>query len=168
MSPEKEQRNRGYDRFFTRVLDDRSIKHEVERNLALLSVVQAESLDDRLEAWLSAADLSFARRTLAPPEDGLLVALGPGAGSPNRVWPIGRYVELGRRLTAEGARLLLVGGPGEEAMGDALHQRLGDRAWSMGGDFCGQAPPGCLGLLLVLRQRCGSHALGRGRRYPGC
>lgn len=125
VSDDKQKRNRGYDRYFTLVVDDRSVKHEVERNLALLSVLRVEPSDDKLETWLSEEDEDFASEILASPADELLVALGPAAGSPNRMWPIGRFVELGRRLTDQGARLLVMGGPGEEALGGELRRRLG-------------------------------------------
>ena len=127
VSPEKQRRNRGNDRFFTLVIDDRSVKHEVERNLALLSVLQVEPSNDKLEIWLSEEDEDFASEILASPEDERYVALGPGAGSPNRRWPIGRFVELGRSLTDQGARLVVLGGPGEEALGDELRRRLGSK-----------------------------------------
>jgi len=56
-------------------------------------------------------------RTLIP--DGMTVlAIGPTAAWPNKMWPMDRFAELARRLTAPGApmagaHLLVSGGPGE-------------------------------------------------------
>jgi heptosyltransferase II len=44
------------------------------------------------------------------------VALAPGAVGPSKRWPAGSYAELGRRLSAEGHRVWVVGGPGEQAL----------------------------------------------------
>jgi heptosyltransferase-2 len=127
VSADKERRNRGYDRFFSQVVDDRSVKHEVERNLALLSLLRVEPSNDKLETWVSEEDEDFADEILASLGNEPYVAVGPGAGSPNRRWPIERFVELGRSLTDQGARLVAVGGPGEEALGDELQRRVGGK-----------------------------------------
>jgi heptosyltransferase-2 len=44
------------------------------------------------------------------------IALAPGAVGPAKRWPAGTYAELGRRLTAEGHRVWVVGGPGEQEL----------------------------------------------------
>jgi ADP-heptose:LPS heptosyltransferase len=124
-SADKQAKNRGYDRFFTEVVDDRSVKHEVQRNLDLLSVLGVAPSDDRLEAWLSKEDENFAVEILGSAGAKTLVALGPGAGSARRMWPIERFVETGRWFADRGFRLLIVGGPGEEALGAELHRHLG-------------------------------------------
>lgn len=124
VSADREKRNRGYDDFFTHLVDDRSVKHEVQRNLDLLSALGVRVSDNTLEAWLSDEDADFATESLPSPKEPL-VALGPGAGGPTRVWPVDRFAEVGRWVMARGARLVLVGGPGEEALGDELRRRLG-------------------------------------------
>ena len=96
-------------------------------------MLRVEPSDDKLETWLSEEDENFADEILASADDGLLVALGPGAGSPNRMWPIGRFVEVGRRLTDQGARLVVMGGPGEEALGDELRRRVGGQLLDLTG-----------------------------------
>ena len=45
-----------------------------------------------------------------------LVALAPGAVGPSKRWPAAYYAELARRLTAEGTRVWVIGGPGERAL----------------------------------------------------
>ena len=126
---EGRQREHGrYDRFLTRVIDDRSVKHEVQRNVDLLSGLglPASSRQHRLEVWLTDEDQSFANRIVTSSNASKLVALGPGAGSPKRMWAIERVEEVGRWLADGGARLVVVGGPGDEGLGEHLSRRIGD------------------------------------------
>jgi ADP-heptose:LPS heptosyltransferase len=117
-------KNGAYDRFYTLVVDDRSVRHEVERNLHLLSELRMDVRDDALELWLSDEDERVASQALASTGAEALVALSPGAGSPRRIWSIQRYVEVGHWLVDRGARLVVVGGPGDEGWGEEL-RRIG-------------------------------------------
>lgn len=125
VSLERRTKNRGYDRFFTRAIDDRSIKHEVQRNLDVLAALGNSVSESRLEAWTSDDDEDFARNILPSDRTTPLVALGPGAGHPKRVWPIDRFVRVGSWLIDRGAGLVVVGGQGEQALGHELRRRLG-------------------------------------------
>jgi ADP-heptose:LPS heptosyltransferase len=125
-SARRPTKNGAYDRFYTLVVDDRSVRHEVERNLHLLSELRADVHDDALELWLSDEDKRVASRALASTGAEALVALSPGAGSPRRIWPIQRYVEVGHWLVDRGARLVVVGGPGDEGWGEELRRIGGD------------------------------------------
>jgi heptosyltransferase-2 len=129
VSIEKERENRGYDRFFTDVVSGKPVVHEVQRSLDLLSALDADGLDghleDRLEIWVSEADELFAESVLAATSPGSTVALGPGAGSPKRMWPIEGYVEVGRWLVSQGFSLAVIGGGGEEeALGEQLRRHI--------------------------------------------
>jgi ADP-heptose:LPS heptosyltransferase len=117
-----------HDRFLTRVIDDRSVKHEVQRNVDLLSGlgIPPSSRQHKLEVWLTDEDQSLANRIVASSNATKLVALGPGAGSPKRMWPIERVEEVGRWLADGGARLVVVGGPGDEGFGEHLSRGIGD------------------------------------------
>jgi ADP-heptose:LPS heptosyltransferase len=57
------------------------------------------------------------------------ITLCPGAGRPEKLWPIERFAALARTLTADGplrdARILAVGAPGEEPLSAALAATLG-------------------------------------------
>lgn len=57
------------------------------------------------------------------------MALCPGAGRPEKLWPADRFAALARTLAADGplagARVLLVGAPGEEHLGERLRTALG-------------------------------------------
>jgi ADP-heptose:LPS heptosyltransferase len=131
VSSQREDRNQGYDRFFTVVIRDRSVKHEVERNLGLLAALQAKPSAQTLEAWLSSADVAFASNVLALAKADPLVAIGAGAGSPRRMWPIGRFVKVGRWVIDRGGSLVVVGGSGEEALGDELGRSVGGRVFDL-------------------------------------
>jgi ADP-heptose:LPS heptosyltransferase len=53
------------------------------------------------------------------------VVVHPGADAPARRWPAERFAELARRLRAEGHRVLVTGGPGEDALVQAVAARAG-------------------------------------------
>jgi lipopolysaccharide heptosyltransferase II len=125
-SARRPTKNGAYDRFYTLAVDDRSVRHEVERNLHLLSELRTDVHDDALELWLSDEDERVASQALASTGAESLVALSPGAGSPRRIWPIQRYVEVGYWFVDRGARLVIVGGPGDESWGAELRRIGGD------------------------------------------
>jgi heptosyltransferase-2 len=116
----------GFDRFLTQAIEDESVKHEVRRNLELLSTLRDRAFADELEVWWSKRDERFARDILASSLESPLVALGPGAGAATRMWPIDRFVDVGGWLIGAGYRLVVVGGAEDEALGARLGQ-LGDR-----------------------------------------
>jgi heptosyltransferase-2 len=133
----KQNLNRHCDVFFTRTLDDRKPKHEVVRNLDFLRAVGGTAHDDTLELWLTEEDREQARKTLASRgvrHTDLVLGMAPGAGHPKRLWPIDRFVELGRFLEKEfGARLLIVGGPDDADRASRLTEELGSTAVNVSG-----------------------------------
>lgn len=125
----KKRLNQGLDRLFTHVLEDSALEHEVEHNLDVVRSLGGEIRDDRLELWLDEEDETFADEVLKNhgfrPGD-LLIGLGPGAGAPKRQWPLSCYKELGVWLQNQyAARLVIIGGPGEELLGSELKKQLG-------------------------------------------
>jgi len=125
VSARKRRENRGFDRLFTRLVDDRTVKHEVQRNVDLLSVIGIRPVDMSLEVWLRDEDMNLAATALKSNNREPLVALGVGARTSSRRWPIDRYAEVGHRLAAQGARLVVVGGDSDEDAGRDLRHRLG-------------------------------------------
>ena len=127
---EKAERNAGLDHFLTEVIDDSAVKHEAERNLAVISVLGGMISTDILELWINADEKGVAENILAShrilPED-FLVAFGPGAGHARRMWPLSFFAELGKWLKREyGARIVAVGGRGEAVSGEALGREMHD------------------------------------------
>ena len=139
LTPLKQQYDRGLDILFTRTLDHRSSKHDAEQNLDLLREVGGIVMDDRLELWLSDEDREAARAALTSrgvTGNDLLVGIAPGAGHPKRVWPLCRFIDLGRFLQQEcGARLLIIGGPEDRERALELQQNLGTAAISFAGEM---------------------------------
>ena len=129
VSREKHQRTRGYDRLLTHLLDDRSLKHEVERNLEVIRHLGGTVQEDRLELWTAEEDEAFAQTLLSQHgvrDHELVIAFAPGAGAPKRLWPVERFAEIGSWLRDEyGSRFVLIGGADEEHLGDALERSLG-------------------------------------------
>lgn len=79
--------------------------------------------------WLGPEHRAAADRALGPAsgtgDESPVLALGPTANWDAKIWPIDRFVDLARVLTGpggalEGARVAVVGGPGERAMAAPL------------------------------------------------
>jgi ADP-heptose:LPS heptosyltransferase len=95
----KRAANRGFDRAFTNCLAPGPVRHEVLRNLAIGEALGATSCDGRLEIRVTERDRKRAGRLLAKiPVSAKLVALGIGAQSPGRRWPLKRYAAVVARL----------------------------------------------------------------------
>jgi len=135
----KQQNDRGLDILFTRALDDRTSKHEVERNLHLLREVGGIVLDDHLELWLSGEDREAAwaaLRSWGVTDGDLLICIAPGAAHPKRLWPLRRFIALGRSLQQEfGAYLVIIGGAEDRERALELQENLGTAAVSLAGEM---------------------------------
>ncbi len=78
----------------------------------------------KVQTWL-------AEHRERPPKP--LVAIAPGTKQPPNLWPLERFIEIGRRLSQTGAcELIVIGGPGEKAMGERCLA-----AWGRGLDAAG-------------------------------
>jgi lipopolysaccharide heptosyltransferase I len=107
-----------------RVTPPPAARHVVEQYLALLAPlgITEPRLEFRLpvtpaaeaaiDEWLAGAGLKPRRR---------LVVLNPGAGRPDKRWPLAHHTELARRLVQDaGAHVVVTWGPGEEAAARAI------------------------------------------------
>ena len=98
----KRRFNRGFDRAFDICRDPGPLRHEVERNSAILEAVGASVNDSSTEISLRPQDHEYASEVLRDvPEDRVLIALGIGAQSPGRRWPLERYSALIGELSRE-------------------------------------------------------------------
>ncbi|MEM2293081.1 MAG: glycosyltransferase family 9 protein [Nitrososphaeria archaeon] len=133
----KNQFNKGFDKFFTHVLKDQTVKHEVEHNLDIIRFLGGEIKEDHLELWLSKEDEAFAEWIIMNHNIGwkdLLVGIGPGASTSNREWPLQSFIELGKWLIKEyNAKIIVVGGSKEENLGRMLKQELGNNVINTAG-----------------------------------
>ena len=76
------------------------------------------------ELKVPAADCANWRQRLGLAADGRpVVALAPGAVGPSKRWPRESYVELARRLCAEGHWVWVIGGPNEKDLGAEIAAR---------------------------------------------
>lgn len=90
-------------------------RHVVER---FLDVVEAAGFSKRIYDFylpISPEDSKFVDSRLG---SGGWVTLHLGSGDPKKVWPPERYAIVAERLRAEGLRVVLLGGPGEEPLRD--------------------------------------------------
>lgn len=101
-SPLKQKLNRGFDAAFNICLPAASVRHEVVRNLAVVEVLGGTVQDSSLEVRISERDRAFARRLLARVTASTrVIALGIGARSAGRRWPLERYAECIWRLARQ-------------------------------------------------------------------
>jgi heptosyltransferase-2 len=130
-SDDKRRLNIGYERLFTHVLSDNTLKHEVERNLNIIRFLGGTIKQERLELWVNPEDEAFAERVLNLNGiclGDLLVAFSPGAREPKRKWPLANFIELGTWLKGEyDAGIVVVGEREEGLLGHELQKQIGDR-----------------------------------------
>ena len=112
--------------------DDRP---ELLRNLGLAALLGLPANDTRLEFLLRPQDLAEADALLEPRlRGGLWIGLHPGAKAPARRWPADYFVALGATLAHRyGARIVVTGGPGEEALTQAVAGGIGAAALNLAG-----------------------------------
>src|SRR5271166_6656777 len=102
VSPLKERLNRGFDAAFSICLPPGPLQHEVMRNLAIVKALGGAVQETCLEVRLTERDREFASRLLANvPASTTLIALGIGARSTGRRWPLNRYAERVSRLASD-------------------------------------------------------------------
>jgi heptosyltransferase II len=98
---------------------ERRLPRMVER-CAALALPKGETLPTQWplpELTASGSEVAAWRQRLGLVRDQRIeVALAPGAVGPSKRWSAGSYAELGRRLTAAGHRVWVVGGPGEQPL----------------------------------------------------
>ncbi|MBI3583570.1 MAG: glycosyltransferase family 9 protein [Nitrospinae bacterium] len=126
----KKKLNSGYDYLFTHVIDDKTVKHEVEHNMDLIRFLGGDVQNDRLEVWLGEEDKAFADsmlRRCGVKAGELVIGFGASGGNSSlKQWPASNFIELGRRLMIKyNSRILIVGSSGEESLGSEIEQELG-------------------------------------------
>jgi heptosyltransferase-2 len=91
--------------------------HRIDAYRLVLGAEPAEIVGAPRAHRLAAPEERVARwRALLPQGPGALVGFFPGANAPARRWPADRFSELARRIAEAGARLVVMGGPGEAAL----------------------------------------------------
>ncbi len=95
----KQQINRGFNAAYDLCVPPGAVRHEVLRNLAIAEVLGATELDGRIEIRLTERDRRKATKLLAKVSASTkLIAIGIGANSPGRRWPLQRYADVVAQL----------------------------------------------------------------------
>jgi heptosyltransferase-2 len=122
----KRRSNRGFDRAFDVIVPLGPVRHEVDRNLAIVEALGGRVEDRRLEICLTANDRKFASELLTHHESGrTLVAIGIGGRAAGRKWPLESYAELIARMNQHAkVQPILVCAREEEAEAEKLADLL--------------------------------------------
>lgn len=143
-TPWKQNMNRGYNAFYTKLLPGEGILHEVERNLSVLRMLGGKVVSSRLEAWTDAREERWAADALngvAMP----IAAISPGRAESNRFWSVERYVQLADWLfQSRGMSLLVLGSTEEAATANAIAEQTASGVIN----FCGKTSVGQMTALL--------------------
>jgi heptosyltransferase-1 len=100
--------------FYTeRVAPPAAARHVVDINLCLLFVL---GIDSPSEGVPDATFLLKQAPSLAWRPEAASIALVPGSGKGGKSWPPAAFSELARRLSSQGKPVLVLWGPGEEAL----------------------------------------------------
>ena len=132
VTPIKARLNRGYDRFYTHLSHDAEVRHEVEHGFALLRQAGGTVAAERLELCPPPEAVAFAAELLRShgvTATDRVVAFAPGAGADRRQWPADRLATVAAWVAAQPrTRVILLGGPGDVALGAPLTRAVGGSA----------------------------------------
>jgi heptosyltransferase-1 len=108
--------------FYTRKVLARG-RHVIEQNCSLAeAVMRAECAPPKVELPHDALAKQWCERELQELGQSRLVLMNPGAGWGAKRWPAERYGAVARALAAEGCRVLVNFGPGEEDLAAAVEK----------------------------------------------
>ena len=129
--------NKGFDNYYTDALRDPVLRHEVDRHLHLLEYVGFKVKDSSLECWISSEDEISAKRILHVQDrdaEHPVIIFGIGSCNPKNRWPLDNFLEVGAWLIKKcQARILVVGGPQDQAAARELETQLGQAVLNAAG-----------------------------------
>jgi heptosyltransferase-2 len=123
--------SRGAWLFHTRVARDLA-RHDVERNLALMDPFGGVDAPPPLHVPV-VPEAAARAETLIPRGGGPLAVLAPGSVWATKRWAAEGFAALARRLAAGGARVVLVGGPGDVEVAAVVAALAGSGVVSLAG-----------------------------------
>jgi ADP-heptose:LPS heptosyltransferase len=107
---------------------------EIHRCLEVMTLVGAPAVGFEPHVTVTADDLTESRAVV--PETGQpLVALHPGASSPDRRWPPEKFAEIGDTLAAAGARIVVTGTIEERSIIEAVIDGMAADAQDLSGEL---------------------------------
>lgn len=123
--------------------------HIVEKLLGFCDALGVPRLPARPQRYLADAEADTAATLLAGADaDGPVVGCIVGASTAEKAWPVERWSELARLLADKGARVVLLGGPGEVETARAI---VGQTKGAVATDLTGKTP---LRVLAAILARC--------------
>jgi len=138
INPIKQQLNLGYDRLLTHPIEEKTLLHEVERDLNILRALGGQVINEGLEIWTSPADEVYAQNQFDKMEaagGGPVFALGPFVGGSSlKRWPLQDFVALGQWLQkTHGGSILILGRGEDQSEAQYLCKEIGCGAFSLAG-----------------------------------
>jgi ADP-heptose:LPS heptosyltransferase len=124
--------NYGYDGFFTGLLNEVFLKHEVERNLAFIEYLGGKIENKGLEVWTNEDDKVFATERLQKKEerfDCIRIAVFLSAGGKRKEWDVANFVLVLNRLkkSQHSVEIILLGaGENTEYYGEIVMNQCKD------------------------------------------
>lgn len=120
----KENQNRHYDKFFSKVIQVKKLRHEVEHIFQLIRELGGNVQHDELEIWTSPEDDRFVDDLLKKKGIGKgdkILVYSPGAGAFKRRWPIEKFRDVcSWIIQAFGMKVVVVGSREEQNLGMQL------------------------------------------------
>jgi ADP-heptose:LPS heptosyltransferase len=114
------------------------VQHQVKRDLALVAVTGAVTLDDRLVLAVNAEDKLNVQAKLQhasiDPSAGYLV-FHPGVSEEKRKYPLPQWIALGQLVSKTGLPILLTGTAKEKELTSAIAAGIGDNATDVAGEY---------------------------------
>lgn len=124
----KDQLSHSYEKLFTHLIKEETLKHEVEHNLDIIKFLKGTVNDDSLELWINREDEDYIQGLLQKyniTEDSLLIGIGAGSRIPQKVWPIERFLGLIKWLLEElNSTIMLLGDKNEINLGSYIEETL--------------------------------------------
>ena len=116
-----------------RIIHSDPFKHHiVDQQLRSLALFGIDDLDRTLKLHIPQASLKRAEALMAGakiPDQAMKVVIHPGSRGKLRQWSPERFAEIARRITQSyPAAIILIGGPGENALVEAVEKHMGFRA----------------------------------------
>lgn len=112
-------------------------RHEVEYNLRMIEALGVPASSRLPHITLTTQDRDRAEalwRGWAIRSDERVAALHPGSGGSAREWPPASFAALGDRLTEDGVRVIITGGPDERALVDEVVKRMRTAPLTLAGE----------------------------------
>lgn len=126
VEPEKALYNKNYDLLFTDLLDNRNLRHEVERSLDILLWLHDNVCDTRLELWETKLERCRIEGFLETNEKNgeRLVAIGISASTDKKKWDTYNYLRLIQSMRGRELRFVIIGGAEDKELAGELFANI--------------------------------------------